>query len=76
MKSHVCVESPRWQIEQIERVVASRTNGLVRNLQVEVSGDDIVLSGHASNYYTKQLATHAVLETAKGVSLTNDIEVF
>lgn len=62
-------------IDTIERMVRVRTGGTVRGLRVEVGDNGIVLSGRASTYYTKQLATQAALETAEDVNLTNNIEV-
>ena len=63
-------------IEMIERFVRSRTSGMVRGLQVEMVDGHVVISGRASTYYAKQLATHAAFDVAKDLSLTNDIEVY
>lgn len=62
-------------IARIERIVRCRTGGRIRDLRVEVQGEDVVLSGSASTYYAKQLATHAALDEINGGSLTNSIEV-
>ncbi len=62
-------------IERIEHFVHLRTNGMVRDLNVEVVGGTVVLTGRTATYYNKQLATHAVLSTMSDVVLTNDIEV-
>ncbi len=59
----------------IERCVRTRTCGTIRDLRVEVLDEGVVISGRATTYYTKQLATHAALEAAENVNLTNDIEV-
>lgn len=60
---------------RIERIVRCRTGGRIRDLRVEVQGHEIVLSGSASTYYAKQLATHAALDEIVGGNLTNSIEV-
>lgn len=62
-------------IDAIERMVRIRTGGTIRGLRVEAGDNGVVLSGRASTYYTKQLATAAALETADEVNLTNNIEV-
>jgi len=62
--------------EQIERLVRQRTSGLIRDLKIEVLPEEIVLTGRASTYYAKQLATHAALDACEQFTLTNDIEVF
>jgi hypothetical protein len=62
--------------DQISRLVQSRTGGRIRGLNVEVINRDVVISGRASTYYLKQLATHAALDLAvQFASLTNDIAV-
>jgi len=62
-------------VEVIERFVRSRTGGMVRGLHVEIVDDHVILSGRASTYYAKQLATHAAFDAARDLPLTNDIEV-
>jgi BON domain len=62
--------------EQIARMVQSRTGGRIDGLHVEVTGADVTISGRATTYYLKQLATHAALDLAGSfTSLTNDIVV-
>lgn len=75
MKLQTCSDSPETLAQQIERHVQARTGGMIRDLRVEMSGDDVVLSGRTSTYYNKQLATHAAMEAVEGFSLTNNIEV-
>ncbi|MBX3442434.1 MAG: BON domain-containing protein [Planctomyces sp.] len=62
-------------VARIERIVRCRTGGRIRDLRVDVQGDDVILTGSASTYYAKQLATHAVLDEVPGGQLTNSIEV-
>ncbi|MEX0727377.1 MAG: hypothetical protein WD065_13970 [Planctomycetaceae bacterium] len=59
----------------IEILVRKRTGVMIRNLRAKVNNGDVLLTGRTSTYYTKQLATHAVLDAIKLVNLTNDIEV-
>jgi hypothetical protein len=62
--------------EEITRLVQSRTGGQIVGLNVSVTGADVIISGRASTYYLKQLATHAALDLAgRFASLTNDIVV-
>lgn len=63
-------------LERIERLVRQRTTGLIRELKISALPGEIVLSGRATTYYAKQLATHAALEACDHLTLTNDIEVF
>ena len=67
--------SPREIADTVERYVRLRTGGTIRSLHVEVSEGEVILSGHTSTYYNKQLATHAALDAASELSLTNEIEV-
>jgi hypothetical protein len=63
-------------IERIEHYIQSRTNGMVRDLTVDIFEREVVISGRTTTYYTKQLATHAVLGTLADVDLKNNIEVY
>ena len=67
--------SARELADTVERYVRLRTGGTIRSLHVEVSEGEVILSGHTSTYYNKQLATHAALDAASELSLTNEIEV-
>lgn len=60
---------------RLERTIRSRTGGHVRNLHVEVTEAGVILSGIASTYYAKQLATHAALDELSGIAVHNAIEV-
>lgn len=63
-------------IERVERLIRQRTSSLVRDLRVEIGVGEIILTGRASTYYAKQLATHAALDACDRLTLTNDIEVY
>ncbi|MEX0704826.1 MAG: hypothetical protein WD069_22195 [Planctomycetales bacterium] len=61
--------------DRIERLVRRRTSGMVRDLRVEVFGDQVVLSGRTATYHVKQLATHGAQDAVRDLQLVNDIEV-
>ncbi|MCH8829310.1 MAG: BON domain-containing protein [Planctomycetes bacterium] len=48
---------------------------LGRNLQVEMSGDDVVLRGVVETYYQKQLAQEFIREIDGVGNIRNEIEV-
>lgn len=74
--SRVAPESPVDDlVARVERIVRCRTGGRIRDLRVEVQGDDVIISGIACTYYAKQLATHAALGELDAGTLCNDIEV-
>ena len=76
MKLQTLAEAPQLLQESIEQHIRSRTGGMIRGLKVEIFAGEVILTGRTATYYNKQLATHAVLDAAKGLNLTNDIEVF
>ena len=49
----------------IERHIARRTWGRVRQLVIEVNGDRVTVRGCAPSYYVKQLAIQACLEVTE-----------
>lgn len=63
-------------VEKIERLVRQRTSGLIRDLKIGSVPGEIILTGRATTYYAKQLATHAALDACDHLTLTNDIEVY
>jgi osmotically-inducible protein OsmY len=75
MKMDVYTDASQLIAESIERLVRSRTGGMIRSLRVDVHDGEVFISGRTSTYYNKQLATHAAMAVAKDVCLTNDIEV-
>jgi len=62
-------------VRQVEKNVRHATGGLVRGLKVQMSDGQIVISGRASTYYTKQLVTHAALSVLDELALQNDVSV-
>ncbi len=63
------------EVDQIEAALERRLGGRVRGLRVLVGGGGLVLRGHASTYYAKQLAQHVVMEVSGMTILANEIEV-
>jgi len=47
----------------------------VRNVRVRLENGGLVLQGHATTYYAKQLAQHFAMETSGLPILVNEIEV-
>ncbi len=60
---------------QLEKQIAERTDGRIRDLRVEAHGDGIVLSGRTTTYYMKQLASQIAMDAQSSVALQNSIEV-
>lgn len=69
-------DSPSSLQDQVEKLIRSKTGGMIRDLRVNVQDEEIVLSGRTNTYYMKQLATHATLDFVQGAELTNQIEVY
>jgi hypothetical protein len=59
----------------LENVILSRTGRRIRNLDVELKPDGVVLHGVALSYHVKQLAQQGVREFLPDVQLENAIEV-
>lgn len=62
------------QLAELERKIASRTAGRIRDLRVEAVDDLVILSGRTNTYYVKQLASQIALDDAP-FELQNAIEV-
>ena len=76
MELDTLFKSEQSLADRVERLVRQRTSGLIRDLKVEVLPGEIVVTGRASTYYAKQLATHAALDACDHFTLTNDSEVY
>ena len=63
------------QLACIEEHVRCRVFGRVRDLELVVRDQGLVLLGHAHTYHAKQLAQHAVLEMTDMPIWANEIEV-
>jgi hypothetical protein len=63
-------------ISRILRRIESRLPGRIRELSVYAAENAIVLSGHCSTYYTKQVAQHTAMGVLEYERLINNIDVF
>ena len=63
------------ELTQIEEHIQSRLRGRVRDLQLVVRDNGLVLRGHAHTYYAKQLALQVARETTCVPIGANEIEV-
>jgi hypothetical protein len=61
--------------QELESRVQSRTGRRVRNLNIQVSPERILLQGQAASYHVKQLAQHGVQEYLPDALLENAIVV-
>jgi hypothetical protein len=59
----------------IRQRIESRLLGRVRDLNIRISGNIVVLEGNCATYYTKQLAQHAALGILEDEHLDNNIVV-
>jgi hypothetical protein len=60
---------------RVRRGILRLAAGRIRELNVEVREQTIVLRGRCGSYYCKQLAQHAAMELASGQRVDNRIEV-
>jgi hypothetical protein len=65
---------PQLRSELVNRVLV-RTGRRVRNLNIELSPERVVLRGQAETFHVKQLAQHGVRELLPEVRLENAIIV-
>lgn len=61
--------------QELETRVRARTGRRVRNLDIQLSPDGIVLQGNTLSFYDKQLVQHSVREVLPDVRLLNAIVV-
>jgi hypothetical protein len=60
---------------ELENRVQARTGRQIRNLDIELLPEGVVLRGEAMSYYVKQLAQQGVREFLPNVRLDNAIQV-
>ena len=60
---------------ELEHQVQARTGRRVRDLAVELDQERIILRGHVSSYYLKQLAQHGIHDLLPQITVTNAIVV-
>lgn len=71
----VLTERERVLAAAISQRIEARLPGRVRNLQVRITGEGVVIEGFCATYYTKQLAQHAALGVLEDEHLENAIVV-
>jgi hypothetical protein len=59
----------------LETRVLARTGRRVRNLDIELSPECVILRGQAATFHVKQLAQHGIREILPEVRLENAITV-
>jgi len=62
-------------LAQIQEQIQRRLWGRVRDFQLVVHEEGLVLRGYARTYYVKQIAQHVVMETTNLPIWANEIEV-
>ena len=62
-------------IRELEENVRRRMSGRLRNFRVSLHADGLVLHGHSTTYYAKQLAQHAIMAAVHVRIVANKIEV-
>ena len=79
MTSALCegdlISKASQEIEQLETHLQSRLSGQVRDLQIVLHDDGLILRGVAHTYYAKQLAQHAAMKASTMRVVANEIEV-
>lgn len=58
-----------------QKALAASPVFALRELQVEQSGETLVISGWVASFYHKQLAQEVVRHAAEGVEVVNSIQV-
>jgi hypothetical protein len=62
--------------DELQRRVDTFSHWRIRNLNVDCRGERVKITGISSTYYSKQLATQAVLSAHPDVQIDNEILVF
>lgn len=65
----------RARLATIAQGVQDRAYGRVRDLEVEIRGQSVVLKGLARSHYVKQLALHGALDLVHDHQVENRIRV-
>lgn len=61
--------------QELERQVAARTGGRIRDLAIELRPGRVTLRGEAMSWHVKQLAQHGVRDILPSIELCNAIVV-
>ena len=67
--------APPSGLDELEAHVQCRIGGRVLHFRLDWEGNGLVLRGHSSTYYAKQLAQHAVMAATELPIHANEIEV-
>ncbi len=73
--SELDIDEERRRLVRIKRAIRRKTGGAVQSLTVELRRDSLVIRGHCTSFYHKQVAQHAAMDHLQGRSLLNEIEV-
>ncbi len=68
------LDFPRLR-EKLESHIRARTGSQLRNLDIELSPEGVILHGDATTFYVKQLAQHGIRDLLPNVELRNQIVV-
>jgi hypothetical protein len=63
------------ELADLEGHVRSRLSGRVRHLGLAMRNGGLVLRGHTSTYYAKQMVQQAIMEATDLPIVANEIEV-
>jgi hypothetical protein len=72
--THACQAGPVCP-GRIRRLVREQLNSRLRDFEVVVTADGLVLTGRSRTYYAKQIAQHLVMNVSGLPILANRIEV-
>jgi hypothetical protein len=68
-------EEQRRRVARIKRAIRRNTSGGVRELKLEMRGDELLLHGKCASFYCKQVAQTTAMRYLSGQTLLNDIQV-
>jgi hypothetical protein len=68
-------EAQRRRVARIKRAIRRTTSGGVRELKLEIRGDELLLHGQCASFYCKQVAQTTAMRYLSGETLLNEIQV-
>jgi hypothetical protein len=68
-------DETRRRVARIKRAIRRSTRGGVRELNLELRGDELLLRGSCATFYCKQVAQTAAMRYLSGQTLLNEIQV-
>ena len=69
------MSTPTQLRRQLEQKVLVSTGRRIRELDIELSPEQVILRGRTSSYHVKQLAQHSIREVLPSIRLENAIIV-